>query len=102
MPFQTVINDQQAPAVAGDFASCNPFANVLAGPGALVAPAGGLIVGNFAWVGPQGQVSQSFVAGWQLGFLGRNEQALITEFLGEATMVVPQGFMVTLFNEGDF
>jgi len=57
MPFQTVINDQQAPAVAGDFASTNPFANVLAGPGALVAPAGGLIVGNFAWVGPQGQVS---------------------------------------------
>jgi len=102
MPFQTVINDQQAPAVAGDFASTNPFANVLAGPGALVAPAGGLIVGNFAWVGPQGQVSQSFVAGWQLGFLGRNEQALITEFLGEATMVVPSGFMVTLFNEGDF
>jgi len=102
MPFQTVINDQQAPAVAGDFASTNPFANVLAGPGALVAPAGGLIVGNFAWVGPQGQVSQSFVAGWQLGFLGRNEQALITQFLGEATMVVPQGFMVTLFNEGDF
>lgn len=102
MPFQTVINDQQAPAVAGDFASTNPFANVLAGPGALVAPAGGLTVGNFAWIGPQGQVSQSFVAGWQVGFLGRNEQALITEFLGEATMVVPQGFMVTLFNEGDF
>lgn len=102
MSFQTVINDQQAPAVAGDFASLNPFASVLAGPGALVAPAGGLTVGNFAWVGPQGQVSQSFVAGWQVGFLGRNEQALITEFLGEATMVVPEGFMITLFNEGDF
>jgi hypothetical protein len=102
MPFQTVINNEPAPGVAGDFASCNPFANVLAGPGALVSPAGGLKVGNFAWVGPQGQVSQSFVAGWQIGFLGRNEQALITEFLGEATMIVPEGFMVTLFNEGDF
>lgn len=100
--FQKVINDFQAPAVAGDFASTNPFASVLAGPGALVAPAGGLIVGNFAWIGPAGQVSQSFVAGYQIGFLGRNEQALITEFLGEATMVVPEGFMVTLFNEGDF
>lgn len=103
MPFQTVINDYQAPAVAGDFASTNPFANVLAGPGALVAPAGGLKVGNFAWVGPAGQVSQSFVAGWQLGFLGRNEQALITEFLGEATMIVPQGMLINaLYNEGDF
>lgn len=102
MPFQTVINDQQAPAVAGDFASCNPFANVLAGPGALVAPVGGLTVGNFFWVGPQGQTSQSFVAGWQVAFLGRNEQALITVFLQEATMVVPEGFMVTGFIEGDF
>lgn len=102
MGFQSTINDLQAPAVAGDFASTNPFASILAGPGALVAPAGGLIVGNFAWVGPQGQVSQSFVSGWQIGFLGRNEQALITQFLGEATMVVPQGFMVVLFNEGDF
>lgn len=102
MGFQTVINDYQAPAVAGDFASMNPFSSVLAGSGALVAPAGGLTVGNFAWVGPMGQVSQSFVAGWQIGFLGRNMQALITQFLGESTMVVPQGFMVTLFNEGDF
>lgn len=102
MGFQKTVNNDQAPAVAGDFASTNPFASVLAGPGALVAPEGGLIVGNFAWVGPQGQVSQSYVAGYQVGFLGRNEQALITEFLGEATMVVPEGFMVTLFNEGDF
>lgn len=102
MSFQKTINNDPAPAVAGDFASTNPFASVLAGPGALVAPAGGLIVGNFAWVGPLGQVSQSFVAGYQIGFLGRNSQALITEFLGEATMLVPEGFMVTLFNEGDF
>lgn len=102
MGFQKTVNDTQAPAVAGDFASTNPFASILAGPGALVAPKGGLIVGNFAWVGPQGQVSQSYVAGYQVGFLGRNEQALITDFLGEATMLVPQGFMVTLFNEGDF
>lgn len=102
MPFQKTINNTQAPGVAGDFASTNPFSSVLAGPGALVAPAGGLTVGNFAWVGPAGQVSQSFVAGWQIGFLGRNEQALITEFLGEFTMVVPEGFMVTLFDGGDF
>jgi hypothetical protein len=100
--FQNVIRDNQAIGVKGDFASTNPFASILAGPGALVAPAGGLLVGNFAWVGPDGEVSQSFVAGYQVGFCGRNEQALITEFLGEATMLVPEGFMVTLFNEGDF
>jgi hypothetical protein len=102
MPFQTVINDYQAPGVPGDFASLNPFSSVLAGNGALVAPAGGLNVGNFFWVGPAGQTSQSFVAGWQIAFLGRNEQALITQFLGETTMNVPSGFMVTGFNGGDF
>jgi hypothetical protein len=102
MPFQTTINDYQAPGVPGDFASLNPYSSVLAGNGALVAPAGGLIVGNFFWVGPTGLTSQSFVAGWQVAFLGRNMQALITEFLQEATMVVPEGFMVTGFNGGDF
>lgn len=102
MPFQTTINDYQAIGVPGDFASLNPYSSVLAGNNALVAPAGGLIVGNFFWVGPTGQTSQSFVAGWQVAFLGRNMQALITEFLQEATMVVPEGFMVTGFNGGDF
>jgi hypothetical protein len=102
MPFQSKVNILPAPGVAGDFASTNPFSSVLAGPGALVAPAGGLTVGNFFWVGPAGQTSQSFVSGWQIAFLGRNEQALITEFLGEFSMVVPQGFMVTGFDGGDF
>lgn len=102
MGFQSQINDYQAPGVPGDFASLNPYSSVLAGNNALVAPAGGLTVGNFFWVGPAGQTSQSFVAGWQIAFLGRNEQALITQFLQEATMVVPQGFMVTGFNGGDF
>jgi hypothetical protein len=102
MPFQSKVNLVQAPGVAGDFASTNPFSSVLAGPGALVAPAGGLTVGNFAWVSPTGQVSQSYVSGYAIGFLGRNEQALITEFLGEVSLNVPEGFMVTLFNGGDF
>jgi cytoskeletal protein RodZ len=100
--FQNHINDFQAPGVEGDFASTNPFSSILAGPGSLVAPAGGARVGSFLWVGPQGQVSQSFVAGYQIGFLGRNEQALITQFLGETTLIVPQGFPITLFNGGDF
>ena len=100
--FPNVVNSNQAPAVQGDFASTNPFASVLSGAGQLVAPAGGLVVGRFAWVGPAGQVSQSYVAGYQIGFLGRNEQALITNFLGESSLVVPAGFPVTLFNSGDF
>lgn len=102
MSFQKVVNIVQAPGVAGDFASTNPFSSVLTAAGGLVAPAGGLTVGNFFWVGPLGQTSQSFVSGWQIAFLGRNEQALITEFLGEESLVVPEGFMVVGMNGGDF
>lgn len=101
MTFQRTVNNVQAPAVKGDFASLNPFSSVLAGPGALVAPPSGLLVGNFFWVGPNGETSQSFVSGWQIAFLVRNEQALITEFLGEATMLVPSGFMINGINAGD-
>ncbi|MCV5473623.1 hypothetical protein OFN43_32725, partial [Escherichia coli] len=48
--FQSVINQQQAPGVEGDFASANPKASLLAGEGALVAGANGVVVGRFAWV----------------------------------------------------
>jgi len=102
MPFQKTVNILQAPGQAGDFASTNPFASLLAGPGELVAPTGGLLVGNFCWVGPAGQVSQSYVSGYQIGFVGRNEQALITQYLGETTLLIPAGFMVNAFATGDF
>ncbi len=103
MGFQTSVNAQPAPAVAGDFASQNPRASVLAAAGQLVAPAGGLIVGHFAFVNPaDGTVHQSYASGYQIGFLARESQALITAFLAEGTMVVPQGFMVTLYDEGEF
>lgn len=101
--FQNVVNAKAAPAVAGDFASLNPRASVLATEGNLVAPLGGLLVGNFAFVNPADQtVHQNYVSGYQIGFLGRNQQGLITAFLGMATQIVRQGFMVTLFDEGEF
>ncbi len=98
-------NLNQAPAVRGDFASQNPRASLLAGQGALVAPAGGLIVGNFASVlkNSTGEtVQQGFTAGNEIGFLAREEQALISVYLAGDSLVVPQGFMVTLYTEGDF
>lgn len=103
--FPTKVNSLQAPAVAGDFASQNPRASVLAGQGELVAPAGGLIVGNFAFVSKTANgnvVSQQYASGDEIGFLAREQQALITQFLAGDTLAVPQGFMVTLYSEGDF
>lgn len=102
--FPRTVNDNQAPGVEGDFASTNPFSSIL-GPnqGQLVAPVGGLNVGRFAFVDPAtGNTSQAYIAGYQIGFLGRNEQALIRVFLGESSVNVPSGFMVTLFNKGDY
>jgi hypothetical protein len=120
--FQSQVNVMPAPAVAGDFASANPRATVLAGPGALIAgsrtPVGfiqaGVVVGRFAWASPataqdavsgetQGLVTVNNTgAGAPTGFMHREQQGLITVFLGEATQLVPVGLPVTLHNMGDF
>lgn len=104
MPFQTRINRDLPIGVEGDFASANPRASVLAGEGGLVAGPGGVIVGNFAWLLPDGKtvVSHGVGAVGPTGFVHREENALITEYLGVASMVIPEGFEVTLFDEGDF
>lgn len=102
--FQRQVNSQPAPAVEGDFASANPRASVLAGPGGLVAGALGVTVGRFAWVAPDGVTVTNY--GEQnrapAGFVHREQQALITAYLGESSNLVPGGFMITLMNEGDF
>src|SRR4051812_37924461 len=101
--FQGQVNNQPAPGEGGDFYGVNPRVIELAGPGQYVAPAGGLIVGNFCWADPDtGAVSQSYVPGNALAFLHRENNALITDFLGIATLVVPAGFPITLFSQGDF
>lgn len=97
------VNVLQAPAVAGDFCSHNPRWSVNAGPGGLVAGVGGVTVGRFAW---WDNVNHDVVlnsgAGAPTGFVHREQQALITAFLGNASNVVPQGFGITLMSGGDF
>jgi len=106
--FQSQVNTVPAPAVAGDFASANPYFTVDAGPGGFVAGAAGVIVGHFAWtvppVDPNGanQVVNSFGSGPVTGFVHREQQGLITLYLAEAGMLIQPGFPVTLCNGGDF
>lgn len=104
MGFQKTVNLTPAPAVAGDFASSNPRATVLAGPGGLVAGLGGVTVGKFAWVAADGVtvLSRGTKAIAPSGFVHREQQALIQTYLAESGMNIPQGFPVTLHNEGDF
>ena len=98
--FPAQVNVQQAPAVAGMFASSNPRSSVLAGQGALTAGATGVTVGNFAWV--TNGVAESTGTGLVTGFCARELQAVITTWLAEASLSIPQGVPVTLYNAGDF
>jgi len=103
--FQKQVNLTPAPAVAGDFASANPRATVLAGPGGLVAGIGGVTVGKFAWVDDADGVtvhSYGTFTGKPSGFVHREQQGLIVNYLAESSMNVPVGFPVTLHSEGDF
>lgn len=102
--FQKQVNLQQAPAVAGDFASSNPRAVALAGQGALVAGVGGVTVGKFAWIDDDGNTVLSRGTGNRKphGFVHREQQALISTYLAESGNLIPAGFPVTLHNQGDF
>lgn len=103
--FQDQVNLYQAPAVAGDFASANPRATVLTVPGGLVAGPAGVTVGKFAWVDANNVTAESYgtpLAGAPRGFVHRDQQALIQNYLDGASMNVPDGFAVTLHSQGDF
>jgi hypothetical protein len=104
MGFQTQVNLTPALAVAGDFASSNPRASVLAGEGGLVAGTGGLTVGKFAWIASDGKSAVNYGTATQApnGFVHREQQALITTYLAESGNVIPAGMACTLMNEGDF
>lgn len=104
--FQRSVNAQPAPAVEGDFASANPRRSMLAGPGELTAGALGVIVGRFGFARASTGVVQNASYGGgipqRVGFIQRNQPAVITPWLGAATMTVQSGLELTLFDAGDF
>lgn len=111
MGFQTQVNSQPAPGLVGAIASSNPIATVDAGAGALVAATGGVVVGNFAWISGTtnlgaGTAQNSFIAGSSPtvpdGFVLNQHEGLITQWLGQNTLTIPQGLPVTLVQRGDF
>jgi hypothetical protein len=106
--FQTQAYNSPAFAVAGDFASQNPFFSFDAGPGGLVAGPGGVSVGRFAWVyppdDPDGTPTQALNTGVGnvAGFVHRAMQASIITYLANAGQVILQGQMVSLHTGGDY
>lgn len=103
MPFPTQVNVQPAPAVVGDFASYNPRAFVVAGPGGLVAGPEGVTVGYFAWIDPANEtIVHNYGTGIPAGFVVRQgQEGLITTYLAEASLVIPGGQPISLLDVGD-
>lgn len=101
--FQQSVALQPAPAQAGDFASANPRASLLGGPGEWVAPNTGLVVGRFCWaIDATRAVTQGYSAGAAVGFLHRELNALITTFMAPSGNVTMPGGPVTLHSQGEF
>jgi len=104
MGFQKTVNTFPAPAIEGDFASINPKASMLAGEGSLTAGAVGVTVGKFARAkNSDGTVTNAHPGvACRLGFVGRDQPALITIWLAASSMLVQPGLDVTLHTGGDF
>lgn len=102
--FQTFVNRNLAPGVVGAFASMNPRATVLAGPGEFRADSvNPVTVGNFAWGNPStDKASGLYQSGSLLGFVANEHQTVIADYLGVSRLVVQAGLPVTLYNRGDF
>lgn len=101
MTFQRSLNRDLPRGVAGDFASTNPRNSILAGESAL-RTAQPITVGQFAFADlATGLVAGTFAAGLVIGFVHRNNQAVVP--LGStASMVIPAGKDIALFSSGDF
>ena len=107
--FQTQVYDQPVMAIAGDFASNNPWFSFDAGPGGLVAGGPtGVKIGLFAWVTPPddpngtAKIVQNNGAGPVAGFVHRAQQGLITGYLDFAGVTIKPGFQMGLMVGGDF
>jgi hypothetical protein len=98
MGFPRQVNVVGAPAVLGDFCDGSPRSTVDSGEGAFVAGPNGLAVGAFAWADPTNKMLNNTGAGAPTGFVRRNQQALITAFLGDDSLLIPAGSQVEAFN----
>jgi hypothetical protein len=103
--FQTRVNLYNPLGVAGDFASANPRASALTTDGgALIAGPNGVTIGKFAWIEADGRTvtNQGQYPALPDGFVHRDQQGLLTQYLQAAGTLIPPGFPVTLMVQGEF
>lgn len=99
MSFQNFVSQQPAPGIEGGRASDNPISSVV---GSFTANAAGVRVGSFAWT--NGALAYSYVLGntAPAGFVVNNQNAYITLWKNNKTMLIPAGAPVTMHDRGDF
>lgn len=111
--FQGFVNRDPPPGVAGDYWGANPRTSVPSPPGGYVAAApplggsgpanAGLFVGRFAWGNyATKQATRYFQPNALLGFIHREQQSILVDFLEFAEMGIQTGFMATLMGKGEF
>ncbi len=104
MGFPTKINYTWGKGFPGGIASANPRRSAIPGPMGFVAGAGGVTVGAFGWVQADGVtvLNKPIASEAPTGFVLRDQTGLITPYLGESTMTLPDGFNVQLMTGGDY
>ncbi len=109
MSFQKSVNLFLAKYLPGDFVSTNPrqlavgsVVNTEAGSTyAYLSPVGGVTVGTFVSFDPaSGNVSQNPSTYSKIGFIPRTWLAVITDYLGESSYVIPQGLPLNIVVKG--
>lgn len=102
--FQSFVNNELPIGVPGDAAGVNPIASVVnANQGQYVAGLAGLTIGVFAWFDPVlGVANNYYKAGCVLAFVHRENNGLITLFLGIAAMQVVPGNICDGRTQGDY
>lgn len=110
MAFQSTVYTYPAPGIEGDFASSNPRSVIVYGANGadgLQAGTGGVTVGRFANVNQSTGLATNNGLGAittnnTVGFVQKDQNALITTYLAQFGMTVPAGYQVTVFRSGDF
>ncbi len=101
--FQTFMNILPPVAVAGDFASQNPRAACLGASGlAYVAGSSGVTVASFVWADSTNTLLSNTGTGAPRGFVAREQQGMLEQYLQSNSMLIPAGFPVTAYSAGDF
>ncbi len=102
MSFQDRVNQDVPSGFAGDFATSNP--RIVLGGGNIVfrAGKGGVLASSFVWRDTNSNFVINQGTTTPVGFIMRQRTGIMPNYLQENSMIIPEGFEVTVFAKGDF